>query len=216
MRILFCGNTFPDAPEYLREHLHPGANDEIIVCPDENIVPHLAGVDVVIPKMQRIGVEVIPAGTFRLVHQWGAGLEGVDVDGARRKGVFVANVPATGGNAESVAEHAMLLTLALLRGLPKAQTHVGKGVLGAQLGKVLAGQTVRLYGLGAIALPLLRAFDLNLIGISRQVTAEKIAQFHLPRCVRHGESLVPLVDGKALRCLRLSSHLFTWHSHPNA
>jgi phosphoglycerate dehydrogenase-like enzyme len=42
--------------------------------------------------------------------QWGAGLEGVDVDAAKRKGVFVANVPATGGNAEAVAEHAMLLT----------------------------------------------------------------------------------------------------------
>ena len=185
MRILFCGNSFPDAPEYLREHLDPGANDEIIVCPDADIVPHLAGVDVVIPKMQRVGAEVIQAGTFRLVQQWGAGLEGVDVDAARRKGVFVANVPATGGNAESVAEHAMLLTLALLRDLPKAQTHVRTGVLGAPLGKLLAGRTVCLYGLGAIALPLakrLRAFDVNLIGISRQVTTEKIAQFHLSRC----------------------------------
>jgi hypothetical protein len=51
----FCGNTFSDAPEYLREHLDPGANDEIIVCQDADIVPHLAGVDVVIPKMQRVG-----------------------------------------------------------------------------------------------------------------------------------------------------------------
>jgi phosphoglycerate dehydrogenase-like enzyme len=154
VRILFCGNTFPDAPEYLRGHLDPGANDEIIVCPDGDIVPYLAGVDVVIPKMQRVGAEAIQAGTFRLVQQWGAGLEGVDVDAARRKGVFVANVPASGGNAESVAEHAMLLTLALLRDLPKAQTHVRTGVLGAPLGKLLAGRTVCLYGLGAIALPL--------------------------------------------------------------
>jgi hypothetical protein len=55
VRILFCGNTFSDAPEYLREHLDPGANDEIIVCQDADIVPHLAGVDVVIPKTQRVG-----------------------------------------------------------------------------------------------------------------------------------------------------------------
>jgi lactate dehydrogenase-like 2-hydroxyacid dehydrogenase len=88
--------------------------------------------------MQRVGAEAIQAGTFRLVQQWGAGLEGVDVDAARRKGVFVANVPATGDNAESVAEHAMLLTLALLRDFPKAQTHVRTGVLGAPLGKMLA------------------------------------------------------------------------------
>jgi len=31
MRILFCGNTFPDALKYLREHLDSGANDEIII-----------------------------------------------------------------------------------------------------------------------------------------------------------------------------------------
>lgn len=93
----------PQAPEYLRERLDPGANDEIIVCPDANLLPHLAEVEVVIPKMQRIGAEAIEAGTFRLVQQWGAGLEGVDVEAAKRKGVFVANVPATGGNAESVA-----------------------------------------------------------------------------------------------------------------
>ena len=123
MRILFCGNTFPDAPEHLRERLDPGSSDEILTCPDANILPHLEGVDVVIPKMQRISAEAIEVGTFRLVQQWGAGLEGVDVEAARRKEVFVANVPATGGNAESVAEHAMLLILSLLRDLPKAQAH---------------------------------------------------------------------------------------------
>jgi phosphoglycerate dehydrogenase-like enzyme len=185
VRILFCGDTFPEAQQYLRERLDPDANDEIIVCPDANILPHLEEVDVVIPKMQRIGAEAIEAGTFRLVQQWGAGLEGVDVEAARRKGVFVANVPATGGNAESVAEHAMLLILSLLRDLPKAQAHVRSGVLGAPLGKILAGRTVCLYGLGAIAMPLakrLRAFDVNLIGISRQVSAEKTADFHLSEC----------------------------------
>jgi phosphoglycerate dehydrogenase-like enzyme len=229
VRILFCGNTFPDAPEYLREHLDPSANDEIIVCPDADIVTHLAGVDVVIPKMQRVGAETIRAGTFRLVQQWGAGLEGVDVDAARRKGVFVANVPATGGNAESVAEHAMLLTLALLRDFPKAQTHVRTGVLGAPLGKMLAGRTVCLYGLGAIALALakrLRAFDVNLIGISRQVTTEKIAQFHLSRyfsvderdkafavtdvlvlCMRYTEEMRGMLGARELAALRPGAYV---------
>jgi phosphoglycerate dehydrogenase-like enzyme len=211
VRILFCGNTFPDAPDYLREHLDPGAKDEIIVCPDADIVPHLAGVDVVVPKMQRVGAEAIQAGTFRLVQQWGAGLEGVDVEAARRKGVFVANVPAAGGNAESVAEHAMLLTLALLRDLPKAQAHVRAGVLGAPLGKMLAGRTVCLYGLGAIALPLakrLRAFDANLIGISRQVTAEKIARFHLSQCFSgdEWEKAFALTDVLVL-CMRYSEQM---------
>jgi phosphoglycerate dehydrogenase-like enzyme len=185
MRILFCGDTFPDAPEYLREHLSAKYNDEILVCSDSDILSKLNEVDVVIPKMQRIGSREIEAGQFRLIQQWGAGLEGIDLDSARRRGIYVSNVPATGGNAESVAEHAMLLILALLRDLPKAQSNVRSGVLGAPLGKMLAGRTVCLYGLGAIALPLakrLQSFGVRLVGISRDPTALKTADFGLTRC----------------------------------
>lgn len=185
MRILFCGNNFPDAPEHLREHLPAASQDEIIVCPDANIIRFLDGVDVVIPKMQRIRRQEIEAGHFRLIQQWGAGLEGVDIEAARNKGIFVANVPATGANAESVAEHAMLLILSLLRDLPKAQTNVRNGLLGAPLGNMLAGRTVCLYGLGAIALPLakrLQAFRANIIGITRDTSARKLAEFGLSQC----------------------------------
>lgn len=185
MRILFCGNTFPDAHDYLREQLPSNRNDEIIVSADTDIIPQLSGVDVVIPKMQRIGSREMEAGQFRLIQQWGAGLEGIDLESAKKKGIHVANVPATGDNAESVAEHAMLLILSLLRDLPKAQTNVRTGVLGAPLGKVLAGRTVCLYGLGAIALPLakrLHSFDVTLIGISRDPKATKTVEFGLKRC----------------------------------
>jgi phosphoglycerate dehydrogenase-like enzyme len=185
MRILFCGNTFPDAPKYLREQLPAGSNDEIVVSSDEDLLPKLSGVDVVIPKMQRISSREMDAGPFRLIQQWGAGLEGVDLESAKKKGIPVANVPATGGNAESVAEHAILLILSLLRDLPRAQANVRTGVLGAPLGEVLAGRTVCLYGLGAIALPLakrLQSFDVRLVGISRDPAATKTAKFGLERC----------------------------------
>jgi phosphoglycerate dehydrogenase-like enzyme len=185
MRILFCGDTFPDAPEYLREQLPADCNDEIVVCADSDIRSSLTGVDVVIPKMQRIGARDIEAGQFRLIQQWGAGLEGIDLKSAQQKGIYVSNVPASGGNAESVAEHAVLLILSLLRDLPRAQANVHAGVLGAPLGKMLAGRTVCLYGLGAIALPLakrLQGFDVELIGISRDPKASKIKDFGLRRC----------------------------------
>ncbi|WP_263354167.1 2-hydroxyacid dehydrogenase [Acidicapsa acidisoli] len=185
MRILFCGNTFPDAPEYLREHLPSDANDEIIACTATDIIPKLSGVDIVIPKMQRIGCAEIEAGQFQLIQQWGTGLECIDLESAKKKEIYVANVPATGGNAESVAEHAILLILSLLRELPKAQAHVRAGVHGTPLGKMLAGRTVCLYGLGAIALPLakrLHSFEVNLIGITRDPTASKVSEFGLSRC----------------------------------
>jgi phosphoglycerate dehydrogenase-like enzyme len=161
--------------------------------------------------MQRIGKDAIEKGSFRLVQQWGAGLEGVDIEAARRKGVFVSNVPASGGNAESVAEHAMLLILALLRDLPKTQANVRAGVLGSPTGKMLAGRTVCLYGLGAIALPLakmLRAFDVNLIGISRQVSEEKTRRFHLSRhfCAEDREKAFAATDILVL-CMRYTEEM---------
>lgn len=185
MRILFCGNTFPDAPGYLRERLPSDAHDEIVVCTETDIIPKLGGVDVLIPKMQRIGCEEIEAGQFQLIQQWGTGLEGIDLESAKKKEIYVANVPATGGNAESVAEHAVLLILSLLRDLPKAQAHVRAGMHGTPIGKMLAGRTVCLYGLGAIARPLakrLQSFDVNLIGITRDPTAPKVREFGLSRC----------------------------------
>lgn len=79
----------------------------------------------------------------------------------------------------------MLLILSLLRDLPKAQAKVRAGGLGAPLGKMLAGRTVCLYGLGAIALPLakrLQSFEVDLIGITRDPTSPKVSEFGLSRC----------------------------------
>jgi phosphoglycerate dehydrogenase-like enzyme len=229
MRILFCGNTFPDAPEFLRQRLPLDTRDELIVCREPEIRSMLDGVDVVIPKMHRIGRPEIEAGTFKLVQQWGAGVEGVDLEAAHQKGVHVANVPATGGNAESVAEHALLLILSLLRDLPKAQAHLRMGIHGAPLGKMLAGRTVCLYGLGAIALPLakrLQNLGVRLIGITRDPSSPKLREFGLDHCfavsdrnaafaetdilvlcMRYTEDMRGTMGVRELACLRPGAYL---------
>ena len=229
MHILFCGDAFPDGPEYLRRRLPLDTGDELIVCPEEDICPMLAGVDVVIPRMRCVGRREMECGNFRLVQQWGAGLEGVDLVAAREKGVFVANVPATGGNAESVAEHALLMILALLRDLPAAQAKTRSGILGAPIGKTLRGRTVCLYGLGAIALPLalrLKVFGVRLIGVTRNPTVAKAETFKLDECfsvqerdqaffetdililcVRYFEEMRNTISTHALKSLRAGAYL---------
>ncbi len=121
------------------------------MCNGINLRKAPANCDVVIPMMTILDEALMEAGSFRLVQQWGSGLEGVDLDATRARGIWVANVPASGNNADSVAEHALLLTLALRRQLPAAQANVRTGALGAPLGRMLAGRTVCLYGLGATA-----------------------------------------------------------------
>ncbi|MFJ7797219.1 NAD(P)-dependent oxidoreductase [Pseudomonas sp. NPDC096950] len=135
-------------------------------------------------------------------------MEGVDVLAADELGIPVANVPANGGNADSVAEHAVLLILALLRNLTQAQLNVRNGVLGAPSGEMLAGRTVCLYGLGAIALPLarrLKSFDVNLIGLTRQFSATKMAEFGLDECYSLDEKAACLKQADILViCARLT------------
>jgi phosphoglycerate dehydrogenase-like enzyme len=206
VRILFCGDCFPASHSQLKERLR--ADDEIVVCDGANLRKALASCDAVIPMMTILDETLMEAGSFRLVQQWGSGLEGVNLDAARARGIWVASVPASGNNADSVAEHALLLTLALLRQLPAAQKNVRTGVLGAPLGRMLAGRTVCLYGLGTTARALahrLRPMGVRLVGITRDPAAPKVADFALDRCFSSSERHKALAKTDVLvLCVRLA------------
>jgi phosphoglycerate dehydrogenase-like enzyme len=208
MRILFCGESFPEARRRLEGY--PGSRgDEIVACHRTELRTAVENADVVIPLMSRIDAALMDHGRFRLVHQWGAGLEGVDLEAARRRGIRVANVPASGNNADSVAEHAVLLTIALLRDLPKCQAYVREGLLGAPMGKMLGGRTVCLYGLGSIARALaarLRPFGARLVGVTRDPEAPKVAECGLDACysVAHRDVALAQTDVLIL-CMRMTA-----------
>ena len=208
MRILFCGNSFPASHSLLRERLR-ASEDEIAVCKGANLRESLSQADVVIPMMTILDEARMESGSFRLIQQWGSGLEGVDLAAARARGIWVANVPASGNNADSVAEHALLLTLALLRQLPAAQANVRAGILGAPLGRMLAGRTVCLWGLGATALALsgrLRALGVRLLGISRHASSAKAAAFGLSACYSTHDKALCLAQTEILvLCVRLTA-----------
>ncbi len=185
MEIVFCGDTFPSARELLQDRLGPASPDTVSVWRDVDAPLPLERVDVIVPMMFPITAALMDASHCRLIHQWGSGLEGVDLAAAQSRGIWVASVPTTGSNADSVAEHALLLILSLLRRLPEALADTKTGVWGAPLGLMLGGRTVCLYGLGATALSLakrLRAFDVHLVGITRNPEAPKVAGFGLERC----------------------------------
>jgi len=235
MRILFCGETFPEARRHLERQLaaeistRSSERDEIAACDRSNLRFAVETADVIVPLMSRIDADLIRAGRFRLIQQWGAGLEGVDLEAARSKGIRVANVPASGNNADSVAELTILLILALLRDLAKCQANVREGLLGVPMGRMLAGRTICLYGLGSIARATaqrLWPFGVRLIGITRDPKAEKVAAFGLDAvysierrepalaqadvlvvCNRMTAETRGCIDQAALRALRPGSYL---------
>lgn len=205
MRILFCGNTFASARTSLRERL---PTDEFCVWGDRTAAPPVSETDVLVPMMSRVDAAIMDALHPRLIQQVGSGLEGVDLDAARARQIPVASAPGGSGNAESVAEHVLLLMLALLRQLPLAQANVRAGVLGGPQGKALAGRTVCLWGLGAIARGLarrLRAFDVKVIGITRDPHAEKVAAYGLDACYASNDRTAALSRTDVLvLCVRMS------------
>jgi len=177
MNILICTPHFPHCAEMLRKHLPA---DNIRSCPADQVRTAAAEVDVLIPAMYRVDAEVIACASAKLIHQFGVGLEGVDIPAATRQGIYVANVPGHEGtgNAASVAEHAIFLILALARKFPRAVDNVQRRVFGSPLGLSLTGKTAAILGVGSIGTELagrLRGFQMRVLGI-KQHPSETLRQ----------------------------------------
>jgi len=90
------------------------------------------------------------ATSLKLVARPGTGLDNIDVEYARSKGVTVVNSPES--LIEAVSEHVVLLMLALSRKLVVADvgTRAGKWEKTALMGKELKGKVLGIVGLGRI------------------------------------------------------------------
>jgi len=100
------------------------------------------------------GVEPIDAATLdlaprlRVIARYGVGVENVDLEAARTRGITVTNTP--GANSVAVAELTIGLILALARSIVPAATAVRAGGWEQVRGIGVAGRTLGLIGLGAI------------------------------------------------------------------
>ena len=179
MKIVLCSAHFPHCSEMLQKHL---PNDTVLSYPAPQVLEAVKNADVVVPTMHRVDAEIIRATSATMIHQFGVGLEGVEIPVATERGIYVANVPGHegSGNAASVAEHAIFLMLALARRFPQAAENVRKSVFGAPMGRGLLGKTVAVIGVGSIGTQLatrLRNFGVRLIGIKQHPSDEVRTEF---------------------------------------
>jgi phosphoglycerate dehydrogenase-like enzyme len=127
------------------------------------------GMDVLTPIGAQVDADLLAGGTFRLVQQFGVGLETVDIEAATAAGVLVSRLPGdVTGNADSVAEHAVLLTLALSRELDGARQALRDGRWSQPVARALFDGTVAIIGLGAIGIAVakrLAGFGSRLIAV---------------------------------------------------
>lgn len=134
----------------------------------------LDGVDALlaIGPVDRVPME---SGSFGFIQTVGTGYEHIDLAAATALGIWVAHVPSSlTGNAESVAEHAILLMLAVSRHLPAALPGLREQRWAQPVGRALLGKSACVVGLGSVGLAVaerLRAFGMSVSATRRNFDA---------------------------------------------
>jgi (S)-sulfolactate dehydrogenase len=150
---------------------------------------------------------VLAAGqALEVVGRLGVGLDNIDLDACRARGIRV--VPATGANDLAVAEYVITTAAIMLRRayLASARMLAGEWPRGDLMGRELAGSTLGLVGLGAIA----RMVKEKALALGMTVAAhdpyvpngdpawDRVRQLSLPALFAEADVVslhVPLTDG---------------------
>ncbi|QFT84631.1 (S)-sulfolactate dehydrogenase [Halomonas sp. THAF12] len=135
------------AAGYTVVHTPPYPSEEVLVEFIERHDP--VGI---VSRMGQFTAGAVAAGqSLRVISKHGAGVDNIDVDAATRHGVQV--IRAAGGNAVSVAEHAVALIFATVKRLLPLDKgmRAGRWEKAEFLGRELSGMRLGLVGGGAIA-----------------------------------------------------------------
>ncbi|WP_342364322.1 NAD(P)-dependent oxidoreductase [Terrarubrum flagellatum] len=127
---------------------------------DEHMKEIIANADYAIAGQVAVSGDVLRAGKkLKLVHKWGVGVDNIDLKTAKELGVKIART--TGSNAVPVAEFALGLAFAALRGIAHGNAVLKTGEWRGPAGLpnktfLLSGKTVGIIGFGAIGQALAR------------------------------------------------------------
>ncbi len=182
MNVLFHYTAGPD----LAGRLGAIPDLHITVCPEHDdalLARLLPTTDVIWHVLRRCTAEMIAAAPMlRLIQKIGVGVNTIDLDAAKARGIAVCNLPGT--NARAVAELTLALMLAVLRRVSRFDAAMRSGEwldpeLQDGIGE-LGGRTVGLVGYGAIPrllAPVLIALGCRLIYTSRAQHADALGEW---------------------------------------
>ncbi|HSG89544.1 MAG TPA: 2-hydroxyacid dehydrogenase [Pseudomonadales bacterium] len=186
MRVLY----HYDAGDRLRARLDALAADglDISICSerdDARLFELLPSTEVLWHCLRPVDAEVLAAAPhLRLVQKIGVGVNTIDLDTARERGVAVCNMPGT--NSQAVAEHSLAMMLAVLRRLRSFDGLVRSGrgwdrdpQLEDRLFE-LGGRRVGLVGYGAvprILAPVLTALGAEVLYTATAEKADAVGRF---------------------------------------
>ena len=172
----------------LTEQGHTFKSYDTVTTDTSELIKRAEDAEVLIIANHPLPGEVIRADeNLKLISVAFVGIDHVDVEACREKGVLISN---TGGYCDdAVAELAIGLTLDCLRNITLCNEAVQNGLgKGSLAGRELAGKVVGIVGTGAIGIrtaAIFKAFGCKLIGFNR---SEKTAAKAL------GLEYMPLID----------------------
>jgi len=190
------------------EELHARLGD-VVLCPESDAAAFerlLPDMEVLWHVLKPVTADVIArAPKLKLIQKIGSGVNTIDVEAARKRGIAVCNLPGT--NSRAVAEMTLLLMLACLRRLPDLQKSLKTGWFDAwhlqdHFGE-LGGRSVGLVGYGEVPKilhPILEAMGAKVLYWSRSrenspfneiLSSSDIVSIHLPLTKETGRLIDP-------------------------
>ncbi|MEP7764357.1 C-terminal binding protein [Sanguibacter sp. 25GB23B1] len=173
------------------------AGAELVVAQSRSaaeIIASCAGADGILVQYASITAEVMDGlPDLKVVGRYGVGVDSVDIPAATARGIAVCNVPDYG--TEAVSDHALGLTLAVARGIPRLDRGVRAGSFDLAVVRPLYQTGARVFGVIGVGLigtaTARKAAGLGYEVIGYDVRAEPGAEtFHGVRSV----SLVELLE----------------------
>jgi len=153
IKILLCADDDGVMVKTIKAVIsNKGFEENIVLVRDQHdvdtISKEIVDADVVYPDKAIITKEMIRSAEKVRLFQYGTGYDTIDIDAAGERKIPVCNMP--GVTAQSVAEHAMYLVLALARNDRDYGQDMKRGKWNRGVGTELAGKTLGLIGFGNI------------------------------------------------------------------
>lgn len=153
---IFITRKLPGNPrQFLEDKFIVDENDRDELFPREKLLQIISEYDGILSTIpDRLDAEVLAqAKKLKVISNWAAGLDNIDVKAAEKQGIQVYNLPDT--VTESTADLTMALFLSLVRRIPEGRDYVLSGKWrgfepSLLLGEELKGKTFGIIGFGRI------------------------------------------------------------------
>lgn len=175
-KILITMRVPKDTLDMLSKNFELDYNDSLEFLPKDVLKEKVKNADAaLIPLSEKWDKEIIDsAKNLKIIANFGAGYDNIDIEAASEKGIIVTNAPAK-GSTNATAEIAMGLIVDIMRGITRGEEALRKGEFKGWkptfgLGPVLYGKTLGIFGLGRIGKGVAaraKAFGMNVIYNSR-------------------------------------------------